>query len=57
LHPNNIRGGMKMVNKNDGKDMRRNQPKISGQPEPLSGSKKVKNRNHTRQKHNSHHDM
>ncbi|PLT32511.1 small acid-soluble spore protein P [Bacillus sp. V5-8f] len=27
------------------------------QPEPLSGSKKVKNRNHSRQKHNSHHDM
>jgi small acid-soluble spore protein P (minor) len=48
---------MKMVNKNDGKDMRRNQPKTSGQPEPLSGSKKVKNRNHTRAKHNSHHDM
>lgn len=56
LHPNII-GGMKMVNKNDGKDMRRNQPKISGQPEPLSGSKKVKNRNHTRQKSKSHHDM
>lgn len=46
-----------MVNKNDGKDMRRNQPKQSGQPEPLSGSHKVKNRNHTRQKSKSQHDM
>lgn len=47
------------MNKNDSKDMRRNAPKgnQSGQPEPLSGSKKVKNRNHSRQKHNSHHDM
>ncbi len=52
-------GGMKM-NKNDGKDMRKNAPKghnNGSQPEPLSGSKKVKNRNHTRQKHNSGHDM
>ncbi|MDF2856593.1 MAG: sspP [Neobacillus sp.] len=55
LHPNIRRD--EQMNKNDGKDMRRNQPKQSGQPEPLSGSKKVKNRNHTRQKHNSHHDM
>ncbi|MCJ2145828.1 MULTISPECIES: small acid-soluble spore protein P [Bacillus] len=48
-----------MTNKNDGKDMRKNAPKGAqhGQPEPLSGSKKVKNRNHTRQKHNSSHDM
>ncbi|MGE1143856.1 small acid-soluble spore protein P [Bacillus pumilus] len=48
-----------MTNKNTGKDIRQNSPKDhqSGQPEPLSGSKKVKNRNHTRQKHNSHHDM
>lgn len=32
---------------------RRNQPlnANSGQPEPLSGSKKVKQRNHSRQKH------
>ncbi|WP_110929539.1 small acid-soluble spore protein P [Bacillus massiliglaciei] len=28
-----------------------------GQPAPLKGSHKVKNRNHTRQKHNTHHDM
>lgn len=51
-------GGI-LMNKNDGKDMRKNAPKgeQSGQPEPMSGSKKVKNRNHTRQKHNSHHDM
>jgi small acid-soluble spore protein P (minor) len=50
---------MKM-NKNDGKDIRKNAPKghnNGSQPEPLSGSKKVKNRNHTRQKHNSGHDM
>ncbi|AZU62083.1 small acid-soluble spore protein P [Neobacillus mesonae] len=46
-----------MTNKNDSKDMRKNAPKISGQPEPLSGSKKVKNANHTRAKHNSSHDM
>ncbi|AGT31658.1 acid-soluble spore protein P [Geobacillus genomosp. 3] len=48
-----------MTNKNDGKDMRKNAPKGDnpGQPEPLSGSKKVKNRNHTRQKHNTSHDM
>ncbi|MFK2826764.1 small acid-soluble spore protein P [Bacillus sp. B190/17] len=29
----------------------------SGQPAPLSGSKKVKNKNHSRQKNNSSHDM
>ncbi|MEC2077325.1 small acid-soluble spore protein P [Metabacillus fastidiosus] len=48
-----------MVNKNDSKDMRKNAPKGNnpGQPEPLSGSKKVKNRNHTRQKNNAGHDM
>ncbi|MGD6816045.1 small acid-soluble spore protein P [Metabacillus sp. 84] len=48
-----------MTNKNTGKDIRKNAPKGDqpGQPEPLSGSKKVKNRNHTRQKHNSGHDM
>ncbi|KAF0995541.1 small acid-soluble spore protein P [Geobacillus thermoleovorans] len=48
-----------MANKNDGKDMRKNAPKGDnpGQPEPLDGSKKVKNRNHTRQKHNTSHDM
>ncbi|MFC0274073.1 small acid-soluble spore protein P [Metabacillus herbersteinensis] len=48
-----------MTNKNTGKDIRKNAPKGEnpGQPEPLSGSKKVKNRNHTRQKHNSNHDM
>ncbi|CAG9621879.1 small acid-soluble spore protein P [Sutcliffiella rhizosphaerae] len=49
------------MNKNDHKDMVRNQPKNnqtgSGQPAPLSGSHKVKNRNHTRQKNNSSHDM
>ena len=29
----------------------------SGQPAPLSGSHKVKNRQHTRQKNHAHHDM
>ena len=46
-----------MVNKNDGKDMRKNAPKQSGQPEPLSGSHKVKNRNHSRNNQNPGHDM
>ncbi|CAM3719584.1 small acid-soluble spore protein P [Mesobacillus zeae] len=48
-----------MTNKNDGKDMRKNAPKgdQNGQPAPLSGSKKVKNRNHTRQKHGGGHDL
>ncbi|MEK3888750.1 small acid-soluble spore protein P [Bacillus sp. FSL K6-3431] len=31
--------------------------KQSSQPEPLSGSHKVKNQNHSRQKKNSSHDM
>ncbi len=36
-----------------------NLPKSPAQPygEPLSGSKKVKNANHSRQNHNPHHDM
>ncbi|RSK27135.1 small acid-soluble spore protein P [Bacillus sp. HMF5848] len=48
-----------MAEHNDFKDMRRNSPKANkgSQPAPLSGSKKVKNRNHTRQKHNQGHDM
>ncbi|WP_078546918.1 small acid-soluble spore protein P [Litchfieldia alkalitelluris] len=47
-----------MAEKNTGKDIRRNSPKgHEGQPEPLSGSKKVKNRNHTRQKNNAGHDL
>lgn len=41
-----------MTERHDAKDIRRNQPKDSkGQAEPLSGSKKVKNRNHSRQNH------
>ena len=34
-------------------------PQAPSQPygEPLSGSKKVKNRNHSRQNQNPHHDM
>lgn len=28
-----------------------------GQPKPLSGSHKVKNKKHSRQKHNKSHDM
>ncbi|MDQ0161850.1 small acid-soluble spore protein P [Bacillus alveayuensis] len=47
-----------MTNKNDSKDIRKNASKgVSGQPEPLDGSKKVKNRNHTKQKQNKSHDM
>lgn len=48
-----------MTEKNTFKDIRKNAPKGNqeGQPEPLSGSKKVKNRNHTRQKHGHGHDM
>lgn len=49
------------MERNSSKSIRRNSPKdaqpSSGQPEPLSGSHKVKNRNHTRQKHNTHHDQ
>ncbi len=54
-----ILGGISGMNKNDGNDIRKKAPKgeNSSQPEPLSGSKKVKNRNHTRQKNNQHHDM
>lgn len=46
-----------MAEKNTSKEQRRNAGENPGQPQPLSGSKKVKNRNHTRQKHNSGHDM
>ncbi|MBO9129047.1 small acid-soluble spore protein P [Bacillus sp. 165] len=47
------------MEKNTGKDIRQNSAKgqPSGQPEPLSGSHKVKNRKHSRQKNHSHHDM
>ncbi|MBU9712387.1 small acid-soluble spore protein P [Evansella tamaricis] len=40
-----------MTEKNTYKDQRRNSPKNkrSGQPEPLSGSHKVKKRNHVSQ--------
>jgi len=44
------------MEKNKAKDNRKNAPK-EGQPAPLSGSHKVKNKNHSRQKHNSSHDM
>lgn len=48
-----------LTNKNDAKDTRKNAKKgdLPGQPEPLDGSKKVKNQNHTRQNHNQGHDM
>ncbi|PGW20025.1 acid-soluble spore protein P [Bacillus cereus] len=39
-----------------GKNTRETKEK-KGQPEPLSGSHKVKNRNHSRQKNHAHHDM
>ncbi len=46
-----------MAEKNTFKDIRKNAPKgdQSTQPEPLSGSKKVKQRNHTRQNHGEGH--
>lgn len=34
-----------------------NEKNQKGQPEPQSGSHKVKNRNHSKQKKGSHHDM
>ncbi|MCU9614681.1 small acid-soluble spore protein P [Caldibacillus lycopersici] len=48
-----------MVNKNDARSIRKNGDKgeHGTQPEPLSGSKKVKNHNHSRQNHNPGHDM
>ncbi|WP_273850484.1 small acid-soluble spore protein P [Guptibacillus spartinae] len=40
-----------MTESNTFKDIRKNAPKgHTGQPEPMKGSHKVKNRNHTRQK-------
>ncbi|MFS0782136.1 small acid-soluble spore protein P [Bacillus sp. 1P06AnD] len=39
------------------KNHQKNNDHPSGQQEPLSGSHKVKNRNHSRQKQHSHHDM
>lgn len=41
-----------MTERHNAKDIRRNTPKRNdGQPEPRRGSKKVKNRNHSRQNH------
>ncbi|KGX93070.1 acid-soluble spore protein P [Pontibacillus halophilus JSM 076056 = DSM 19796] len=52
---------MPVYESNDAKDIRQNQPKnnqqSSGQPKPLSGSHKVKNRNHSRQKNHASHDL
>ncbi|MFS1519381.1 small acid-soluble spore protein P [Bacillus sp. SCS-151] len=47
------------MDENNTKGIRKNAPdgEKPGQPEPLDGSKKVKNHNHTRQKHNKGHDM
>ncbi|PLR78572.1 acid-soluble spore protein P [Bacillus sp. V3-13] len=47
------------MNKNTSKDMHKNAPKgdQNTQPAPLSGSHKVKNQNHSRQKHHAHHDL
>lgn len=51
-------GGMKMSDKN-GQSKRKSATKgqHTGQPSPMSGSHKVKNQNHSRQKNHSHHDM
>lgn len=49
-----------MMNKNDGTDIRKNSQKgqnQGSQPEPLSGSKKEKNRNHSRRNNNPGHGM
>lgn len=46
-------GGSLPVSKNSSKSNNKN----SSQPQPLSGSHKVKNQNHSRQKKNSSHDM
>jgi small acid-soluble spore protein P (minor) len=45
--------GKHLTEKNEPKKSRRNSPEhnTGGQPEPLSGSKKVKQRNHSRQNH------
>lgn len=57
-YPNTYEGGFNMGEKNTFKDIRANGGQsIGSQPQPLSGSKKVKNRNHTRQKNNQGHDM
>ncbi|MGN4424973.1 small acid-soluble spore protein P [Bacillus cereus group sp. MYBK30-1] len=47
------------MGKNNNQSNHQNEKKgySSGQPEPLSGSHKVKNRNHSRQKNHAHHDM
>ncbi|TLS37439.1 small acid-soluble spore protein P [Pseudalkalibacillus caeni] len=45
-----------MTEKHNAKDIRRNASRNGGsQPEPLSGSKKVKNQNHSRQNHGEGH--
>ncbi|MDC3415019.1 small acid-soluble spore protein P [Aquibacillus sp. 3ASR75-11] len=46
-----------MAEHHTSKDSRRNTPKNHQPNEPLSGSKKVKNRNHSRQKKGASHDM
>lgn len=43
------------MSKSKGKESDKNAHQ--GQPAPLSGSHKVKNRNHSRQKNHAHHDM
>ncbi|MDR7072263.1 small acid-soluble spore protein P [Fictibacillus barbaricus] len=46
-----------MAERNSFKDIRKNAPKGEnpGQPAPMSGSKKVKQRNHTRNNHGEGH--
>lgn len=48
-----------MIKNNGGFIMGKNKgnEKESTQPQPLSGSHKVKNKNHSRQKKNSGHDL
>lgn len=46
-----------MSNKNTNHQKGSKDNNHNGQPAPLSGSHKVKNRQHSRQKNHSHHDM
>lgn len=46
-----------MTKKDEQNNTNKSRQRNPGGPEPLSGSHKVKNRQHTHQKKHSHHDM
>ena len=50
-----VKGGRRKMNNSDHK--KNSAKQHASQPEPMSGSKKVKNKNHSRAKNNTHHDM